>query len=334
MSYLYVMEHGSKIHLDGGYFTVTYKDESVKLIPKKTLEAISLFGSVQMTTQCMEECLKRGIPVNYFSKTGAYFGRLESTRHMNIFRQKKQFALTETPEFALELSQRMIEAKIHNQYVVLRRYIKNETEEFAEIEKNMRNAMKNSLRSQSINELMGYEGFASRNYFKGLSKIIRPDFAFDGRSRRPPKDPFNSMLSLGYTILMYEVYGQIENRGLSPFAGFLHQDRERHPTLASDLMEEWRAVIVDSVVLSLIQGNEISINEFWKEEDQEGIFLTNTALKILITKLEKKMRTETSYLKDVVERTSFRKAIWMQSGKLVQAIEKEDPQIYEPIRIR
>lgn len=120
----------------------------------------------------------------------------------------------------------------------------------------------------TLKEIMGYEGNAAREYFCGLSKIIKPEFSFKGRNRMPPKDPFNSLISLGYTLLLHEAYGEIENKGLSPYCGYLHSDHERHPTLASDLMEEWRAVIVDSVVLSLIQGNEISPDDFYTDKDK------------------------------------------------------------------
>ena len=97
----------------------------------------------------------------------------------------------------------------------------------------------------TVEEVMGLEGMAARVYFSVLSRFVQPDFAFHGRSRQPPKDAFNSMLSLGYTLLMYELYAEIENRGFSPYVGFMHRTHRGHPSLASDLMEEWRAVVVD-----------------------------------------------------------------------------------------
>lgn len=101
MSFLYVNESGSVISIDQGYFVVKYKDGMLKKIPKETLESIVLFGNIQLTTPCIRECLKRGIPVSFFSTKGSYFGRLKSTRHVNIFRQRKQIHLTENEEFSL-----------------------------------------------------------------------------------------------------------------------------------------------------------------------------------------------------------------------------------------
>lgn len=120
-------------------------------------------------------------------------------------------------------------------------------EEVQHIIEQMKLAAKNIDKCTSVSQIMGYEGIAARHYFMGLSKCILPEFGFCGRSRRPPKDEFNSMISLGYAMLMNEIYGAVEGKGLNVYAGFLHQDRERHPTVASDMMEEWRSVLIDSM---------------------------------------------------------------------------------------
>lgn len=128
-------------------------------------------------------------------------------------------------------------------------------------------------KATTIAEATGYEGSAARAYFKGLNLVVNvPGFNFTGRNRKPPRDRFNSMLSLGYALVMNDVYGAIEGRGLNPYFGFIHQDKEKHPTLASDLMEEWRAVIVDSVVMSLINGHEIAAKNFYFDEETKGVF--------------------------------------------------------------
>src|SRR5699024_3443450 len=102
MSYLYLCEHGANVGVEGGYFKVIHKDKSVTKVPSETLETIALFGNNNLTTPCIQECLKRGIPVSFFSGNGAYFGRLQSTRHANIFRQKRQMYLSDDSSFCLE----------------------------------------------------------------------------------------------------------------------------------------------------------------------------------------------------------------------------------------
>lgn len=331
---MYICEPGAVIGIDGGYFTVKAKDGCITKIPKETLEAVALFGNVTMTIACTRECLIRGIPVSYFSMSGSYFGRLHSTSHMNIIRQKKQIALSEDKRFRLEFTKKILKAKIHNQIVMLRRYTRNSQVNLKEIILAMQRYEQKIPVCTSIEQAMGYEGAASRYYFSGLSRLVPETFHFSGRSRRPPKDAFNSMLSLGYTLLMYEIYGEVENNGLNVYAGFMHADQERHPTLASDLMEEWRAVLIDSTVMSLVVGKEISIQSFWRDEEKAGIFLDKDGLRIFLNKYEKKMRQDIQYLSEIEGRISYRRAIWEQIHSLVKVIEKKDLSLYSPIVTR
>lgn len=330
---MYVVDNSAVMNVDGGYFVVTYNDGTIHKIPSETLESVSLFGNISITTPCMKKLLEMGIPVSFFSKNGSYFGRLESTRHVNIFRLKKQLTLTENKEFSSALAQRIITAKINNQIVLLKRYARHKNANINEELFFMNESKKKIAGVTEVEEIMGHEGTAAKYYFKGLSKVIDPDFAFTGRNRMPPKDAFNSMLSLGYTIMMYEIYGELENKGLTPYGGFIHADRERHPTLASDLMEEWRAVIIDSVVMSLCNGKEISPDEFVTDEETGGVFLTKAGMRIFLKKLEAKLRSETGYIESTY-RMSFRRAFRHQVNALTQAIEASDPLLYEPIVIR
>lgn len=332
MSYLYVTESGAVVGIDGGYFVVSYKNGMTHKIPKETLESAALFGNVSVTTPCIKEFLKKGITVSYFSEKGAYFGRLESTGHKNIKRLKNQIYLSDDEEFSLGISKKIVFAKINNQIVLLRRYARNNVFDVQDEIKMMKSVLKEVNSAKSVEAVMGYEGTAARNYFKGISKIINPDFSFNGRNRMPPKDPFNSMISLGYTLLMYEIFGEIENKGLTPYCGFLHKDHERHPTLASDLMEEWRAVIVDSVVLSLIQGNEISKECFVKDDESGGVFIKKEGMSIFLKKYENKLRSENSYING--QRMSFRKCLWKQVEGFCDALKNKNFQLYEPILIR
>ena len=148
-------------------------------------------------------------------------------------------------------------AKVKNQEALLRRYARSKEQDLTEEIKMMDICCRKIRKSLSYSQMMGYEGSAARYYFQGLSKVVDDRFHFSGRSKRPPKDEFNAMLSLGYSILMSEIYGMLVSKGLNPYFGFIHRDREKHPTLASDMIEEWRAVIVDAVTMSLINGHEI-----------------------------------------------------------------------------
>lgn len=333
MSLLYVNENNAYIGIEANRFFVRYSDGMKKMIPVETLESITIVGHAQMTTQCVQECLKRGIPVSYYSKGGSYFGRLQSTGHVNAKRQRQQCALYQSG-FALQLSKKIIRAKLKNQQVVLRRYEKAKNISVEEQLKMIRICREKVAQCLYIPEIMGYEGQGAKAYFAGLSRLIDPEFAFSGRNKRPPRDEFNSMLSLGYSIILNELYGKIEAKGLNPYFGFLHRDNEKHPTLASDMMEEWRAVIVDATVMSMINGHEMHKEDFTIDAEEPGCFLTRSGIKKYLTKLEKKLQTDVKYLDYIDYAVSFRRGISLQMDLLVKAIENEDADIYRPLEIR
>ena len=133
---------------------------------------------------------------------------------------------------------------------------------------------------------------------------------------------------------MNEIYGKLEAKGLNPYFGFMHSDREKHPTLASDLMEEWRAVLIDATALSILNGHELKREDFYTNIDEPGVFLTKEAFKVYIQKLENKFRSDNKYLSYVDYSVSFRRALDLQIGQLVKAIETEDVAVYMPVLVR
>ena len=334
MSFLYVNEQGATIGIEGGYFSIKQKNGLVTKMAKESLESITVFGNVSISTPCTRECLTRGIPINYFSTTGIYFGKVSSTRHTKGVRLKNQVYASDNLEFSLGISKKMIHAKISNQIVVLRRYKRNSDADISMQIQRMELSKNKIERCTSVEEVMGFEGNAAREYFLALANMVDEEFRFKGRSEQPPKDPFNSMLSLGYTILMYEVYNEIENRGLTPYIGFLHAIHDKHPTLASDMMEEWRAIIVDAVVMSLVQGHEIKTSHFYQDDESGGIFLNHDGMKLFINKIENKFRSNANYLCTKQNASNFRRGIYLQSLAMAKAVEACDPQEYIPIYIR
>lgn len=335
MSQIYIIDNGAKISKNGGRIEILHKDGLLKSIPFESVEGITIIGNGQITTETIGECFKKGIQIQYHSNRGYYFGKLSSTQHVNTTRQRLQMKLTEDEYFVLGLAKNILKAKINNQIVVLRRYQRSSEEDIKK-EINQMSIMENRTdKANNLSEILGYEGTAARLYFKALSDLIEPkEFKFNGRNRRPPKDPFNSMLSFGYTILMNDIYSAIEARGLSPYFGFVHQDRDKHPTLSSDLIEEWRAVIIDSLTMALINGNEISYDNFIIDNESRGVFFDKEGIKIFIGKLEKRMATSMKYLDYISYSTTFRKAIDLQVLQLCKAIEENNPSLYMPIRIR
>lgn len=331
MSSIYILEHGSKISFRENQINIDYKNGTNCKVPIEMLEDINIFGRVQMTEQCTVECLVRGIPVAYYSTNGKYHGRLESLNHVNVERQRMQAGLNNT-DFAINLSKQIIKGKIKNQLVVLQRYARSKQLGISAFMNQIKFCREKIDTCDSIAQIMGYEGIAARIYFEALALLVDEEFKFRGRSKRPPKDEFNALLSLGYSIVMNEIFTKIVQKGLNPYFGFLHQDKPKHATLASDLLEEWRSILVDSLVLKMINGHEILKEHFYRGEDG-GFYLNKEGMSIFISAIDKKMKTVVKYFDDCAE-ADFRRGIEIQVMKLVHAMQAGDALIYKPVEIR
>ncbi len=333
MSYLYVTDMGSTISLNENQIFVTKGENLVSSVPIETIDNINIVGCSHMTTPCTIECLKRGITVSYHSTTGSYYGKLENISKTNVNIQRKQANLYNT-DFSLNLAKKIMRAKIKNQEMLLMRYNRGKSVDISNEIFMIQNSNNRILLSNDISQIMGYEGIAARNYLLGLSKLIDKDFRFNGRSKRPPKDAFNAMISFGYTLIYDEIYGKLQNHGLNPYFGFIHRDKANHATLASDMMEEWRPIIVDSLVMSMINGHEVSLQDFERGNTDSGVYFRKDGLKKFIMKLERRMETEVKYFRGADVPVSFRKGIDIQINMLTKAIQHENVDLYNPIVVR
>lgn len=333
MCHVCITENGSIVGIDGGHIRITLPDDKIEMVPKELVQGIAIYGKSQLTARCIQYCLENEINVSFFSQYGKYYGTITPTNKTKIARQKKQIVLSENKDFCHALSKQFINAKINNQYVVAKRYVRASGKGAENQMFHLRHCRRKVIDTTNKYQLMGYEGIAARNYFEILSLTINEAFIFNGRSKRPPRDPFNAMISFGYAMLTKEINGIIENAGLNAYAGFLHEDRNGHPTLASDLIEEWRPIIVDSTVMSMIQHRQVSINSFIKK-DNGYLQIGNELIKKLLLRLEAKMNTEMNYLDYISKPVSFRMALWHQTDKLVKAIERENPLLYHPVYLR
>lgn len=217
MSFLYITENGCVISVTSQRLEVKYKLGRERSIPIETLESIEIFGKSQMTAQAMQVSMERLIPVSFHSRGGHYLGKLTPARNLNISRQRLQFKMTEDENFSVQLAARIIKAKIHNQTVLLRRYSRNRSVNANDEIHVMLQIEQRIDRCRAVEELMGCEGYAARQYFKGLGNLVRNEFAFKRRSKRPPKDEFNAMLSLGYSMLFHEIYAKIVTADITGF---------------------------------------------------------------------------------------------------------------------
>ncbi len=220
---LVVQKAGAQIGISGEELVVKVKDEVVRKLPGRQVRAIYLYGAVQLTAQAISTCLELGVDVAYFSPAGRYLGALCGLPASGVDARRGQYRLFELPGVRLQLAREVIRAKIHNQRVMLMRNGKP-PERVLQLMLHFRDA---TASARDLTELLGIEGNAAALYFEQFDSMLkkREDWEFDwrGRNRRPPRDPVNALLSLGYSMLAKELAGICHAVGLDPFLGFLHQ---------------------------------------------------------------------------------------------------------------
>ncbi len=259
---LYIQEQGARLSVKGGQLLVTGRTEKRELRVLDTSQ-VSVMGNVQITTQAMRTMLNAGIPCSFYSTGGWLYGRSTSFVSKNVELRIAQHRSAADKNAALSLAQSFVESKIRNCRTLLRRngndvpsYVLGELRAYAQ----------KALEVESVESLLGIEGSAARLYFQNFSLMIHREdevpFDFNGRNRRPPKDPVNALLSFCYALLTKDLVNAISLVGMDPLVGYLHQPRFGRPALALDLMEEFRPLVADSVVLSLINGGIVKVQDF------------------------------------------------------------------------
>jgi len=268
---LVVQKPGTTVGQRGGEFVVSEKKEVLAKFPVRQLQSLYLYGAVQVTAQAAQTCLEENINVAYFSPAGRFLGMLQGLPASGIDARMGQYRMFGEPGIRLRLAQEIVRAKIHNQRVLLMR---NADVGDATLRR-LSDLRDRSSEVADMSELLGIEGAAAAVYFENFSKMLsdkaRLSFDFTLRNRRPPRDPVNALLSMGYSILAKELTGVCHAVGLDPFLGFYHQPRYGRPALALDLMEEFRPLIADSVVISVLNRGEIVESDFISSAS--GVFL-------------------------------------------------------------
>lgn len=331
MSWIYMTEPGAKLSKQGGRYIIKRESEIICEVPEAQVEGVTLFDRVQVSGEAMISFLVNQVPLTWLSSSGRFFGKLESTKNPNVIRQKEQFESLENKEFSIELAKKVLFGKIYNQRTILRNY--NRRAGLPVVDKAIRDIRIIADKIHKIDTasaLMGYEGTIAKIYFHALGQILPKPFIFEKRTRRPPEDCFNAMLSFGYTLLMYDFYNALVHAGLHPYVGFFHTLRNGHPALASDLMEPWRPAVVDSFCLSMVTHKEITSEDFDKGENQ-GIYLNKIGKKIFIRAYERKIRSVNTYFQG---RYSWRHTIQMECDSYSLAVHYRDANYLKPLVIR
>jgi CRISPR-associated protein Cas1 len=262
---LYIDEQGAYLKKEKHRVIVTKNREKIMEIPLVNLDEIVFVGNVNFSSQLLKLLLKRDIRVSYITTYGHYEGsfqpELSKNSHLRICQFRKFF----DEKFKLNMSKKFIEGKISNMRTLLLRYNRAlEDDKIQRVINNLKINLKELKKAKNINQILGIEGISTRNYFSVFKKVIKNklEFDFDKRTRRPPRDPVNALLSLGYTLLLKDIIGALHYVGLDPYVGYFHSAKYGRPSLALDIMEEFRPIIVDSLVFTLINKGIIYSDDF------------------------------------------------------------------------
>lgn len=324
---LYVQEQGASIAKRGELFEVLNKKTRLGEARIFETSQVSVFGNVQITTQALREMCFRNIPLSFFSTGGWFYGLAHGMSHKNVELRRFQFDAAGDPERCLKLASAMVAAKIKNSRTLLMR---NHQGLPKEISSRLTRLVSASKSAKTIESLLGIEGAAANAYFSVFSGMLKPrtqnqpvaewDFDFTGRNRRPPLDPVNAMLSYAYSLLAKDLTVTALYVGFDPFMGFYHKPRFGRPALALDLMEEFRPIVADSIVISVINNGVISARDFTKRGP--AVAFKDPARKKFIQAYERRMDSLITH-PVFGYRISYRRALEVQTRLLARVITKE-----------
>ncbi|TVP63577.1 MAG: type I-D CRISPR-associated endonuclease Cas1 [Nodularia sp. (in: Bacteria)] len=247
--------------------------------PLIKVDGVVIMGRANISPAAIFELISRKIPVTYLNFNGKFLARLEPDMGKNIFVRNAQWKAAGESAQAIHVTQGFVRGKLKNyrQSLLLaqRRYDLDLNSGITQLS----HAIASLEQAKTINSLRGYEGAGSAAYFGCFNQLIRVDnFSFSTRNRRPPTDPVNSLLSLGYSLLRHDIQGALNMVGFDPYLGYLHTERYGRPSLALDLMEEFRPLIVDAVVLSTINRRILAPKDFITEPVSGAVSLTKEGL--------------------------------------------------------
>lgn len=316
MSIVYLMEQNASVSKEGGRLLIKKEGVVSKTVHLFKLDQVVVFGNIFLSPAVIRYLLKEGIDTAFMTRKGKYLGRLQSAIGKNIILRREQFRKMEDPEFCLKTAKSIVRGKLGNLRMILLRL--NRTRENIELDNqilSLRNLISKIDEVDHLDSLRGYEGRGTALYFEGFSKgFLTEVLEFKGRVRRPPTDPINALLSLGYTLLLNQVIASVNLVGLDPYFGTLHSIDYGRPSLALDLMEEWRPILIDTLVLSVFNLKSLTPSDFeegsFSEEEIDGgrdsqnfesdvkkvpIILTESGFRKFIVQYERKMSEKVQY---------------------------------------
>jgi CRISP-associated protein Cas1 len=337
---LYLNTPGLSVGKSSETLQVRDKKELLQEVRIADIDHIGLFGNVQLSTQAVQQLCEKDIPITYFSTGGWFYGITRGHSLTNIHARIRQFAVAADPGQALPFARAFVSGKIRNQRTLL---LRNHINPPTPILLRLKQAAKDANAATGMEQLLGIEGAAAATYFEHFQGMLKVDddsagtpkqlafsFDFTKRNRRPPRDPVNALLSLGYSLLAKDCTIAAYAVGLDPYVGFYHQPRFGRPALALDVMEEFRPLVIDSTVLTLLNNRMLGLGDF--VQAGQAVNLTNAARKVFFEAYESRMNSVVTH--PVFDyKVSYRRALELQFRMIAKTITGEIV-IYHPFQTR
>lgn len=323
MATLYLTEQFAYVKKKDDCLLVQLQDKSSREIPLIKIDQVVVMGNITITTPALVALLEQHVEVCYLSEHGEYLGRLSPPFSKNTFIRRRQYAACADAARTLHLAKQFIGGKLENQRTLLMRANRKLQDaaitEATALIKRERGQVDDAT---SVDSLRSIEGNGAAAYFGVFGQLLRQDLGFARRVRRPPTDPVNALLSLAYTALTHQVSAAIQIVGLDPFAGFLHAAQYARPSLALDVMEEFRAVIADSVVITLINNRMLQADDF--VEELGAVRLKKSGRRLFYEQFEDRLNTEVQH-PVFGYKTTYRRCLELQVRLLAKALEGDIP---------
>lgn len=299
-SVLYLQEPGSHVGKSSEHLVVQKNGNQLARVPIHQVRQVCVFGNVQLTTQALHTLVEHEIPVVYLTAYGRFIAALNPAPTKNVSLREAQYRSFNDPSVSLQLAREIVRAKLTNQRVLLMRWLRNDNDRGSDepAARALADLLLRLDQADTLEVVLGLEGQGAALYFAQFARFLRTPptgigFDFTARNRRPPRDPVNSLLSFAYALLTKDCFAVACTVGFDPYKGFYHRNRHGKPSLALDLMEEFRPIIADSVVVTLINNNILTSSDFlvWQDTCQ----LSESGRKKFFAAYEQRKTTEVTH---------------------------------------
>jgi len=338
MTTIYVREQGATVRRKGERLVVTKDRTELLDVPLLHVEQLAVVGNVQVSTQAMAALLERDIDVVFYSGAFRYRGRLTgSGSKLAALRQAQLRAMSDEGR-SRALAARIVAGKIANQRTLLQRRLRTTTEPalaagFQRAVDGIGQMQAAMAAAKDIDSLRGYEGKAGAYYFGGLKLLVGPEWRFASRAYHPPPDPFNAALSFGYALLLKDVLAAVELVGMDPYLGFFHAIHYGRPSLALDVMEEFRPLVVDGPLLGMVATGQLTPEDFVQTgRTDRPVELGASALERVLRTYEERMAARIMHPLEG-RRNTYRRCIELQVRQIAAACTSADA-AYVPVTAR